>query len=133
MVYRQIQRPALTALMRALRLILPLGAVVLLSTVFLVSRSVDPQRAIDLADIDIVELTREPRIGTARVAGVTRENSAIVIEAVTMRSASDLNVDAALRLNLDTPVGELQFPTGRRVTFRAELGEIDAPRDMVRM
>lgn len=119
--------------MRGLRLILPLGALVLLSTVFLVSRSIDPQRAIELADIDITELTREPRIGTARVAGVTRENTALLIEAQTVRSVGDLDAGGTLHLKLDGPMGALQFPTGRTAEFRATRGEIDHTKDQILM
>ncbi len=120
-------------LWRSLRLILPLAALVLLSTVFLVSRSVDPQRAIELAEIDITEITREPRIGTARVAGITQEKTALLIESNTIRSITDLQSDEALHLELDNPVGELQFPAQRTVFFQSDAGEVDVARDRLVM
>ena len=127
------KRQFLTSALRALRLILPLGAVVLLSTVFLVSRSIDPQRAIDMADVDITELTREPRIGTARVAGVTRDETVLLIEAAAVRSVSDLDMTGGLHLTLDQPVGEMKFPATRTVWFQAQHGEIEAERDRLHM
>ena len=119
-------------LMRLARLVLPLGALVLLSTVFLLSRNIDPQRAIDLSDIDVAELARQPRIGTARIATVTREDTALVVEAETLRSVEDPQ-SGPVHLILDAPSGEMQFPSGRIAYFRAALGELDQSRDQLEM
>lgn len=121
------------AVSRVLRVTLPLGALVLLSTVFLVSRSIDPKRAIELADIDIAELTREPRIGTARFAGVTQDNTALVISAETVRSRDDVQQGGPMHLRLAGPEGELQFAAGRIATFRAEHGTLDQAGDQLDM
>lgn len=113
------------AFARLLRLALPLGALVLLSTIFLFSRSIDPDLAVQQAELDIEELTREPRIGTARIAGVTNEDTALTIEAVSIRAASDLQAGEPLRLLLDRPHGELLFTAGRDARFRAQSGRLD--------
>lgn len=123
----------LIAVLRVLRIALPLGALILLSTVFLVSRSIDPERAIELSDIDISEITREPRIGVARFAGVTQENTALVISAKTVRSRDDVQQDGPIHLRLESPDGELQFSTGRVATFRAETGILDQAADRLDM
>ena len=121
------------SLFRLLRLVLPLGALVLLSTVFLVSRSIDPQRAVELADMDVAELTREPRIGTARIAGVTQENTALMIHADAVRSVSDLQQSGPVHLALTAPNGALNFPSGRIALFQSETGELDQARDQLVM
>lgn len=121
------------SLFRLLRLVLPLGALVLLSTVFLVSRSIDPQRAVELADMDVAELTREPRIGTARIAGVTEENTALMIHADAVRSVSDLQQSGPVHLALTAPKGTLNFSSGRIALFQSEIGELDQGRDQVVM
>ncbi|MCC5955104.1 MAG: hypothetical protein JJU07_03300 [Natronohydrobacter sp.] len=121
------------ALSRLVRLGLPLGALVLLSTVFLVSRSIDPQRAVELADMDVAELTREPRIGTARIAGVTQEDTALMINADAVRSVSDLQQSGPVHLTLTAPNGTLDFPSGRTALFRSDMGELDQTRDQLVM
>jgi len=114
-----------------LRLVLPLSALALLSTVFLLSTGVDPQRAVEMSDINVEELTREPRIGEARFAGVTIDATAITIVAHSVRSAGDLREDGPVLLYLDTPRGELEFPTGRIATFRGAEGRIDQSQDEI--
>ena len=122
-----------TALSRILRVIVPLGALVLLSTVFLVSRNIDPDRAIEMADVDLAELTREPRIGAARFAGMTDDNTALVIDAETVRSREDVQQSGPIHLSLAAPHGELQFGSGRTVTFQAERGVLDQADDRLDM
>ncbi|MCH8465420.1 MAG: hypothetical protein LAT78_02430 [Roseinatronobacter sp.] len=119
--------------LRLARLVLPLGAVALLSTVFLFSRSIDPQRAIELADIDVVELTREPRIGAARFAAMTQDDTALTITAQTVRSAQELQQDSPIFLTLEHPAGILQFPSDRSVNFRGDTGQIDQADDLLRL
>lgn len=127
---RQLLRQQLT---KGLRLALPLGALALLSTIFLASRSIDPSRAVALADLDFAEITREPRIGTARFSGVTQQNAAFVIEAARVRSPADPQLGDPIRLFLDQPDGEISFGTGRTVTFSAESGEIDELANLLTM
>ncbi len=120
-------------LLRLLRTALLLGALVLLSTIFLLSRGIDPELAIRQSDLDIAELTREPRIGTARLAGVTRENTAMTIEASAVRALSDIEERAPLALMLEAPRGALDFPSERRVSFRANSGFLDQAANLLTM
>lgn len=123
--------PWRAAVARVLRLALPLAALGILSTVFLVSRNIDPGRAVELADIDIAELARSPRIGTARFAAVTSDATALVVEAETVRSVNDLDQSGPVHLTLSAPEGVLEFPTGRDVTFTAQIGELEQARDLL--
>ena len=119
------------SVIQILRLVLPLSALALLSTVFLLSSGVDPQRAVEMSDLNVEELTREPRIGEARFAGVTNDATAMTIVAHSVRSVGDLREEGPLLLYLDTPRGELEFPVGRIATFRGEEGRIDQSQDEV--
>ncbi len=114
---------------RIARLVLPLGALALLSTVFLFSENIDPQRAVEMSDIDIEDLTREPRVGTARIATVTSDDTAMTITANSVRSATDPSERAPVLLTLDAPQGRLEFPAGRVANFRGDDGQIDEAAD----
>ncbi|MCC5963523.1 MAG: hypothetical protein JJU09_10380 [Rhodobacteraceae bacterium] len=113
------------ALGRVLRWVLPLAALVLLSTIFLISGQVDPDQAVQESGLDIEELTREPRIGMVRIAGVTRDDAALNVTAAALRTPGDPRGDAPLRLFLDAPRGLLSFPNGRQVEFESESGQLD--------
>lgn len=116
---------------QAMRLGLPLGAVVLMSTIFLVSVTVDPNRAVVLSGLDPAEITREPRIGGARFAAVGESGTALNIVAVTLRSGIDPQQGGPLDLILDAPRGEVTFATGGSATFQAEHGRLDQISDTV--
>ncbi|MGP9790199.1 hypothetical protein [Roseinatronobacter sp. NSM] len=122
-----------SALSLAMRLVLPFGALVLLSTIFLASRSVDPSQAVALANLDIDELTREPRIGTARFATVTSDNTAIAIMARTVRSPANPQPDDPVELMLEYPEGTALFGAGGDITFGAETGHLDQMANMLTM
>lgn len=112
------------ALGQVLRLGLPLGALVLMSTIFLASRHVDPNRAAAMSELDLEEIAREPRIGQARIAGVTAENAALTISARAIRSVNDLQTRAPLFLRMEAPEGALDFQSGAALRFRAAQGMI---------
>ncbi|TVP71255.1 MAG: hypothetical protein EA339_10555 [Rhodobacteraceae bacterium] len=118
-------------LSQALRITLPLAALALLSTIFLVSRSIDPDRAVALSEIDMSALTREPRIGTARVAGVTSDNTTLVIEAAAMSAPGTQPQSEPVDLRLDAPSGTLGFASGREITFASATGTLDRIADQV--
>ncbi|MBS8224971.1 LPS export ABC transporter periplasmic protein LptC [Vannielia litorea] len=126
------------------KIVLPLAALAMLSTLFLVARTVDPTRSIPFADVDVNELAREQRISAPNYSGVTRDGSAISIAASTARpdpenehrvSATDLRAKletndggtyelSSLTGQIDTQEGQavlgggviITTPTGYRVT-----------------
>lgn len=120
-------------ILRALRLILPMSALALMATVFLLSRSIDPEVAVLDAGLDISTLTREPRVGGARIATVTRDDSNLIIHAQTIRSGDALDRDTPVMLFLDAPRGTIAFPNARDVQFEAEDGKIDQQDDLIIM
>ena len=72
-----------------LKVALPLAALVSLSLVFLLARTIDPRQAIATAAIDVEERARDPRLSGARFAGVTEEGAALTIRTETARSSPD--------------------------------------------
>ncbi len=120
-------------LARIARLVLPLGAVALLSTIFLLPQTIDPQRAVELAEIDVTEITREPRVGAARFAGVTQDDTAVTIRARTVRSSGELAQTGPIVLSLEEPEGTLRFPAGRIAQFQGNEGRIDQPAGLLRL
>ncbi len=115
------------------RLVLPFGALVLLSMIFLASRSVDPSQAVALAELDIEELTREPRIGTARFATVTTDDMAVVIDAKTVRSPANPQPGDPVRLMLEDPDGVAEFGIDSQVLFRSDHGQLDQMTNLLTM
>ncbi|MFN3953756.1 MAG: hypothetical protein ACK4LQ_04830 [Pararhodobacter sp.] len=104
-----------------MKLVLPLSALVLLSMVFLLARPVDPNRAIPLADIDVEDRARDPRLSGARFAGVTEDGAALRIITETARS----DPLAALRFHVTGLELHIDGPRGESVRARAGSGTVD--------
>lgn len=71
-----------------LKITLPLAALALLSTLFLLSRQIDPDAAIPYAEVDIAERVREPRVTLPAWAGVTSDGAALTVAAEEARPAA---------------------------------------------
>lgn len=110
------------------KIVLPLTALALLSTLFLVARTVDPSKSIPFAEVDVQELAREQRISSPNYSGVTREGSAISIAAASARpdpangsrvAATDLQARLETgdggRYDLSSNSGEIDTDAGRAV------------------
>ena len=70
-----------------LRVLLPLGALAILSTLFLLSRRPDPDAAIPYASVDAEELARHPRVTAPSYAGVTADGAALTLTAESVTPA----------------------------------------------
>ncbi|MCV6825542.1 MULTISPECIES: LPS export ABC transporter periplasmic protein LptC [Halocynthiibacter] len=64
---------------------LPLFALGVLSTVFLVAKPIDPSKAIPYAEVDVEELAREKGMTSPEYAGITRDGAAIIVTADTAK------------------------------------------------
>lgn len=104
-----------------LKVVLPLTALVLLSLVFLAAKTIDPTQAIPMADIDVQERARDPRLSGARFAGVTDDGAALTIVTETARS----DARAALRLEVTGLVLDIEGRSGETLSARAETGILD--------
>ena len=90
-----------------LKILLPIGALALLSTMFLFARSPGPQGDIPYAAIEA--LARDPRVTAPAFAGVTEDGAAVALTATTIRPDAD-RADAFgisdFRISLAAPDGQ---------------------------
>ena len=110
-----------------LKVVLPLTALAILSTLFLVARRIDPEAALPYAEVDVEDLAREPRMSAPTYAGTTEDGSALTLSADEARPASEGSPAqaAGLRLDLATPDG------GRTELLAADARMDDTAREVV--
>ncbi|WP_207100050.1 hypothetical protein [Paracoccus shandongensis] len=106
-----------TRIVRWLRVLLPLAALAMLSTLFLFSRGGDSESQIPYADVDAEAMARDPRLVAPEYAGVTDDGAALTLRATEAApgrgtgSARDLRLDwqrpDGLRADLAAPRGGL--------------------------
>ena len=116
-----------TRLVGWLKVILPLTALAILSTLFLVAHRVDPEAALPYAEVDVEDLAREPRMTAPTYAGTTEDGAALTLSASEARPAAEGTPAkaAGLRLELATPDG------GRTELLAAEAVMDDATRQVL--
>lgn len=103
------------------KIILPLAALVILSTLFLFARTIDPEDAIPYAEVDVAERIREPRLTAPTYSGVTSDGSAVSFQAAEARptDANGAATAEAMEVRLDVP-------DGGRADLRAAYGAYNA-------
>lgn len=101
------------------KVILPLLALALLSTLFMVSRSINPDDAIPFADVDVQDRVREPRMTAPTWSGVTRDGAALTVTAADARPQSGGATATGVQARLETPDGQ----TTRFDAAQAELDQ----------
>ncbi|MBU3031029.1 hypothetical protein [Paracoccus marinaquae] len=105
-----------TRIVRWLRLLLPLVALTILSTMFLFSRKPEGESRIPYTSLDAEQMAREPRIVAPKYSGVTDDGAEIALiarEAQPARDDSDGSI-SDLRLDWRRPDGlaaDLTAPT----------------------
>lgn len=92
-------------LVGVLKLALPLLALVILSTLFLFSRGINPEDAIPYAQVDVEDRLREPRMTEAGYAGVTPDGAALTLTAAEARPDAGGGSAANLTGRLETADG----------------------------
>lgn len=101
------------------KIILPLGALALLSTLFLFARSTPDQDNITVANVEAI--AREQRVSSPEFSGVTDDGAVIVVSAATARPDTDrpdtMSIDD-MRLRMDNA-------DGSSVEVTATEGEVD--------
>lgn len=105
-----------------LKVALPLTALGLLSTLFLVSNRIDPEAAIPYATVDVESRLREPRLTKPAYAGTTVDGSSLTMQAAEARPATTPGA-ASTAANV---TATLTTPDGKRTDLRAETATIDA-------
>jgi lipopolysaccharide export system protein LptC len=110
------------------KIVLPLMALALLSTLFLVSERIDPTQPVPYADIDLDELAREPRLTQPRFAGVTEDGAALTV------AASGARPDAVgTGASATGIVVRIESPEGFTADILADEGRLDPALGEVRL
>lgn len=122
-----------TRLVAWLKIVLPLLALGLLSTIFLVARQIDPAQSIPYSDVDVAELAREQRIGAPSYSGVTSGGAAVSFEAESARpeQSGDLVMAFAPRTRIDLPGGRVVTITSARAEFDRRKAQARMQGDLV--
>jgi len=111
-----------------LKITLPLVALGLLATLFLLGRTIRPEDAIPYASVDVQDRMREPRLTQPAYAGMTSDGSALSIKAAEARPGVPGSQDAGQATALSAL---LELPTGGTATMMAGAGHLDAARGQV--
>ena len=113
-------------LVNILKVLLPLVALGILSSLFLLSGRIDPEDAIPYAEVDVEARLREPRMTDAGFAGVTADGSSLTLSAAEARPGAD-GGSASIVL------GTLETPDGGKTELAAAAVQVDATAQMIEL
>ncbi len=104
-----------------LKVALPLVALGILSTLFFVSESLDPDAAIPYAEIDVARIIEEQGISNASLGGVTSDGVAISL------AARKIRTDPSQTMLLgEALTAVLNLPDGSRIDIVSPSGTVDS-------
>ncbi|MEL6914734.1 MAG: hypothetical protein AAFP13_09535 [Pseudomonadota bacterium] len=115
------RRDGYSRLVNALRVLLPLGALGLLSTLFFFSGEVDPTQSIPYVELDVERLAEEQRVTSPYFAGVTNDGTAITLTG----SAVIPDLTGRDRFTLETMDARFETAESLVLTAQASTAEID--------
>jgi lipopolysaccharide export system protein LptC len=101
-----------------LKVVLPLIALALLSTLFLFSRGVDPEDAIPYADVDVQDRMAEPRMVGAGFSGKTANGAALTL------TASEARPGEGDQITASDVSASVQFPKGGAINLTAASADL---------
>lgn len=110
-------------LVALLKIVLPLAALAILSTLFLVSQGVDPEDAIPYAEVDVADRLREPRLTDAAYAGMTEDGAALTVNAADARPGVAGTPDGGRATDV---TGRMETPDGGVTDLVAGAAQLDA-------
>jgi lipopolysaccharide export system protein LptC len=105
-----------------LKVTLPLLALAILSTLFFVAETLDPEAAIPYADVDVAKILREQGITQPTFGGVTADGVSISLWAESIRP----DEDRADRMTGRQLVAHLNLPSGTQINIDSDTGIVDA-------
>lgn len=105
-----------------LKILLPLTAIIILSTLFLVSRGIRPEDAIPYADVDGADLQGGPKLTAPFFAGMTSDGAALSLRAAEARL---MDVGSTTPGSVRDLVGLLETPDGVRTELSAHEAQLD--------
>ena len=104
-----------------LKILLPLAALAILSTLFLLARSPAPEGAIPFSDVDLKGLAEDPRVTAPEYSSVTADGASITVSAAEARPGDSGHSPATA-----TGVAVVyERPDGTHVTIAADRGAFD--------
>lgn len=111
------------------KIILPLVAIGVLSTLFLFAGRPDPQDALVVADIDVVGLADEQRLGQPRISGLLEDGRALRLtaeRAAPLADSTDLFTaqDVSARLTLEPGLEAIITSADALMDMAAEVAEL---------
>ncbi|KRS11281.1 hypothetical protein XM53_16995 [Roseovarius atlanticus] len=104
-----------------MKIILPLTALGLLSTLFLISRHIDPTKSIPIAEIDLEQRAQDQGATNAAFAGVTGGGDEVMITAETARPSPE----NPRLINAEDITATMQLVSGTVVTVTSDRGNMD--------
>ncbi len=108
-----------------LKILLPLAALGILSTLFLLSKNIDPTTTIPFTTIDLRERAASQQITAPEFAGATEDGDLIAFRAVSARP----DPDHGSRLYAETLDARIELASGSVIVFRAAGGVVDEAAD----
>lgn len=109
-----------------LKIALPVLALAVLSMLFLLARSVDPDRFLPYSKVEVEELAREQRMGGAEVTGVTSDGAAVVVRADVARPGFGVSPATA-----DNVTATYTANDGFRADISADAGKFEDGADLL--
>lgn len=109
------------------KVLLPLTALGLLSTLFMFSRTPDPQDALQFNDIDIGQLGSERRLKDPRFAGVLGDGQPITLNA----DQAVQRIDDPDKMLMDRVETDVLLKNGDNLHLTADRGDYDTAAQMV--
>lgn len=108
-----------------LKILLPVAALGVLSTLFLLSRNIDPVTTIPFTTIDLKERAKDQRITAPKFSGATEKGDLIAFQADS--ALPDPNQPS--RAQATVLSAKIDLKTGSTIEFRANGGTIDQKTD----
>lgn len=107
------------------KILFPLIALGLLSTMFLFSRTVDPSDAIPFADIDVEQIARDQQLSAPRFSGTTKNGSSITVDA----ESALPDMTNPRRMSIKKVVARIESPGERSYGITARTAVYDGTDD----
>jgi len=110
-----------SAIVAWVKIALPLLALALLSSLFLLSRAPDPDAALSYAELDVERVIAEQRLTRPRFAGTLEDGRAVVLVAETIRQSPG----ATSQILLDSVTADVELADDDAARLTAQGGRID--------
>lgn len=111
-----------------LKILLPLAALALLSTLFLLSRVIDPTSSIPFANTEIQERLRNQQITGPFFSGSSADGDEISFSAERLTTLPD----EPGRNQAEKITARLESRSGAKISLQSEIAEVDMPADQTR-